>query len=257
VFKLARKAISPIYAVYQRRLESQIMKGEVPNHLAVIMDGNRRYAESVGLLPHEGHLKGKNTLENLSDWCRSLGIKILTVYAFSLENFNTSPPNSNVRNKKSLEQAYEVAKNYVKSPEGWLTFFGPTGVGKTHLAISIFMKLKAKGREATFVFVPDMLDELRNSYSENTDNYVPKFNYIKDAKILILDDFGSGNYSSWAFEKLYQIITWRYNRKLPTVITSPNDFGKRHDAMISRIQDPLIGQMIKIESTDFRVKGKR
>ena len=90
VFKLARKAISPIYAVYQRRLENQVKKGEVPNHLAVIMDGNRRYAESVGLLPHEGHLKGKNTLENLSEWCRSVGIKILTVYAFSLENFNRS-----------------------------------------------------------------------------------------------------------------------------------------------------------------------
>jgi len=90
VFKLARKAISPIYAVYQRRLENQVKKREVPNHLAVIMDGNRRYAESVGLLPHEGHIKGKNTLENLSDWCRSVGIKILTVYAFSLENFNRS-----------------------------------------------------------------------------------------------------------------------------------------------------------------------
>ena len=90
VFKLARKAVSPIYAVYQRRLENQIKKGEVPNHLAVIMDGNRRYAEGAGLLPHEGHLKGKNTLENLSDWCRSVGIKILTVYAFSLENFNRS-----------------------------------------------------------------------------------------------------------------------------------------------------------------------
>ena len=90
VFKLARKAISPIYAVYQRRLESQVRKGEVPNHLAVIMDGNRRYAENAGLLPHEGHLKGKNTLENLSDWCRSIGINILTVYAFSLENFNRS-----------------------------------------------------------------------------------------------------------------------------------------------------------------------
>ena len=90
MFKLARKAVSPIYAVYQRRLENQIKKGEVPNHLAVIMDGNRRYAESAGLLPHEGHLEGKNTLENLSDWCRSVGIKILTVYAFSLENFNRS-----------------------------------------------------------------------------------------------------------------------------------------------------------------------
>ena len=90
VFKLARKAVSPIYAVYQRRLESQVKNSEVPNHLAVRMDGNRRYAESAGLLRHEGHLKGKNTLENLSDWCRSVGIKILTVYAFSLENFNRS-----------------------------------------------------------------------------------------------------------------------------------------------------------------------
>ena len=84
------------------------------------------------------------------------------------------------------------------------------------------------------------------------------FRYIDFvAKILILDDFGSENYSKWAFEKLYQIINWRYNRKLPTVITSPNDFGKRHDAMISRIQDPLVGQIIKIESVDYRVKGKR
>ena len=100
VFKLARKAVSPIYAVYQRRLESQVKNGEVPNHLAVIMDGNRRYAESAGLLPHEGHLKGKNTLENLSDWCRSVGIKILTVYAFSLENFN--------RSKEELEKLMDL-----------------------------------------------------------------------------------------------------------------------------------------------------
>ena len=90
MFKLARKAVSPIYAVYQRRLENQVKRGEVPNHLAVIMDGNRRYAEGAGRLPHEGHLKGKSTLETLSDWCRSVGIKILTVYAFSLENFNRS-----------------------------------------------------------------------------------------------------------------------------------------------------------------------
>jgi len=90
VFRLARKAVSPVYAIYQRRLERQIRSGVVPKHLAVIMDGNRRYAESVGLLPHEGHIKGKNTLENLSDWCRDIGIKILTVYAFSLENFDRS-----------------------------------------------------------------------------------------------------------------------------------------------------------------------
>ena len=51
------------------------------------MDGNRRYAESLGLHPNEGHVVGKSTLENLSEWCRNLNIRYLTVYAFSLENF--------------------------------------------------------------------------------------------------------------------------------------------------------------------------
>ena len=88
--EVVRRFLSPIYKVYEKRLERQILKGPVPNHLAVIMDGNRRYAESLGLLPYEGHVKGKTTLENLSDWSRNLGIRYLTVYAFSLENFNRS-----------------------------------------------------------------------------------------------------------------------------------------------------------------------
>ena len=87
-------------------------------------------------------------------------------YFSALKNINL-----NIKHKKSLAQAYEVAKNYAKNPEGWLTFYGPTGVGKTHLAIAIFMNLKAKGHDAMFVFVPDMLDELRNSYSGDNDGY--------------------------------------------------------------------------------------
>ena len=86
--RVARRFLSPVYKVYEKRLERQIKKGQVPKHLAVIMDGNRRYAENLGILPHEGHIKGKSTLENLSDWCRHLGIRHLTVYAFSLENFD-------------------------------------------------------------------------------------------------------------------------------------------------------------------------
>ena len=88
--EVVRRFLSPIYKVYEKRLERQISKGPVPKHLAVIMDGNRRYAESLGLLPFEGHVKGKSTLENLSDWSQKLGIHYLTVYAFSLENFNRS-----------------------------------------------------------------------------------------------------------------------------------------------------------------------
>ena len=86
--RVARRFLSPVYKIYEKRLERQIRKGVVPTHLAVIMDGNRRYAEDLGILPHKGHIEGKSTLENLSDWCRNLNIKHLTVYAFSLENFD-------------------------------------------------------------------------------------------------------------------------------------------------------------------------
>ena len=86
--RIARKLLSPIYKVYERRLLRKVRKGPVPNHLAVIMDGNRRYAESLGLPTYEGHIMGKGTLEDLSEWTRALGIRYLTVYAFSLENFS-------------------------------------------------------------------------------------------------------------------------------------------------------------------------
>ena len=100
VLRVARRFLSPVYKLYEKRLEREIRKGQVPKHLAVIMDGNRRYAESLGILPHEGHIVGKSTLENLSDWCRSLNITYLTVYAFSLENFN--------RTKEELEPLMDL-----------------------------------------------------------------------------------------------------------------------------------------------------
>ena len=66
----------------QNSLEKQI------KHLAFIMDGNRRYAAQAGLFSAQGHILGKNSLEKLLDWCMDLDIRIVTVYAFSMENLN-------------------------------------------------------------------------------------------------------------------------------------------------------------------------
>ncbi len=60
----------------------------IPKHIAVIMDGNRRFARQLGLDETEGHLKGKDKLEDILEWCLELGIEVLTVYAFSTENVN-------------------------------------------------------------------------------------------------------------------------------------------------------------------------
>lgn len=55
------------------------------------MDGNRRFAKEFGLQTTDGHIKGKDKLEEMMEWCLELGIKILTVYAFSTENLERDP----------------------------------------------------------------------------------------------------------------------------------------------------------------------
>lgn len=62
----------------------------LPKHIAIIMDGNRRWAKSKGLSTKEGHRAGANALEDISKFCNKIGIKYLTVYAFSTENWKRS-----------------------------------------------------------------------------------------------------------------------------------------------------------------------
>lgn len=70
-----------------RQLLEELRKGPVPSHVGIIMDGNRRFAQRLGLDPAAGHVLGRRTLEEVLNWCTELGIKHLTVYAFSTENF--------------------------------------------------------------------------------------------------------------------------------------------------------------------------
>lgn len=62
----------------------------IPKHVAIIMDGNRRWAKKRGLPTQIGHSEGANTLEKMADICEDLGIEYLTVYAFSTENWKRS-----------------------------------------------------------------------------------------------------------------------------------------------------------------------
>ena len=71
---------------YERLLEREI--GGVPTHVAVIQDGNRRYARKQGETETAGHRAGADTTERVLRWCGDLGIEELTLYAFSTENFD-------------------------------------------------------------------------------------------------------------------------------------------------------------------------
>jgi tritrans,polycis-undecaprenyl-diphosphate synthase [geranylgeranyl-diphosphate specific] len=72
------------------KLIEEIKQNPVPKHIAVIMDGNRRFAQDLGLSQEAGHVFGKIKIEEVLDWCFDLGIRVLTIYAFSTENFKRS-----------------------------------------------------------------------------------------------------------------------------------------------------------------------
>ncbi|AOW79607.1 undecaprenyl diphosphate synthase [Halodesulfurarchaeum formicicum] len=75
-----------VRAVYERVLRREI--SGVPTHVAIIQDGNRRYAREQGAEAKRGHEAGAETTEQVLEWCADLGIEELTIYAFSTENFD-------------------------------------------------------------------------------------------------------------------------------------------------------------------------
>ena len=84
VFEIVYREMERILA---KKLTEEVKRYPVPQHIAIIMDGNRRYAIEQGMPAYKGHEIGKDKLEEVVKWCHELGVKILTVFAFSTDNF--------------------------------------------------------------------------------------------------------------------------------------------------------------------------
>lgn len=80
-----------VYKFYEGTLRSQVEKEEIPTHIGIILDGNRRWAMDRGKSQGIGHAEGANRAEELLDWCHDLGIKTVTLYVLSTENLARTP----------------------------------------------------------------------------------------------------------------------------------------------------------------------
>ena len=79
------------YRAYERWLWRQVKNGTKPEHIAIVLDGNRRWASEKVLNPWFGHEKGADKVDQLVDWCLKLDVRSVTLYVFSTENFRRSP----------------------------------------------------------------------------------------------------------------------------------------------------------------------
>ena len=170
--------------------------------------------------------------------------------------FESFQPHGKARDregKESLVAALTASRGFAKKLEGWLVLFGGTGCGKTHLAVAIANSQLAQGCEVFFVSVPDLLDHLRVTYSPDSRvTYDELFDRVRQASLLILDDYGAENATAWANEKLHQIIVHRHNARLPTVITMLELHDNLDNPVTSRLQDTRLVKLVGIKAPSYR-----
>jgi len=95
----------------------------VPKHVAIVLDGNRRFAKKLMLKPWKGHEWGKGKVEKLFEWAKELGVNELTLYAFSIQNLNRPKEEFDYLMKLFVE-SFNGIKNDIKIKEVKMNFIG-------------------------------------------------------------------------------------------------------------------------------------
>jgi DNA replication protein DnaC len=149
----------------------------------------------------------------------SMGLQLLRNMTFKTFDYNRADQTPAQRN--GLETACKAAMRFAESPQGWLVFHGVSGTGKTHLAAAIANYRREAGKPCVFVYVLDLLGHLRSAFNpESKVSHDELFEAVKKAPLLILDGLDGQKTTDWALEKLRQLLNYRFNDRLPTVITT-------------------------------------
>jgi len=158
--------------------------------------------------------------------------------------------------RANLRWAYEEAAEFAGKPEGWLVLKGGFGCGKTHLAAAIANACVERGQPVLFITIPDLLDHLRATFAPSSPaDYDTRFEEVRTAPVLILDDLGTESSTTWAQEKLFQIFNYRYNARLPTVVTTNHELEEIPLRLRSRLVDPDLTRIVTILAPDYRQAG--
>ena len=168
--------------------------------------------------------------------------------------FDTFEPHGTARERHELKTAQQAARAFADAPQGWLVLCGPHGVGKTHLAVAIAGELSEQ-RDVYFARVQQLMYRLQSSFQSANDSqqtFDTLFRAAADAEILILDDLGAENDSEWTRATLQELLSHRYEARLPTVVTTFIDMTQQSGAIASRLCDRSISRVINMSAPDYR-----
>ena len=152
-YVLNKFALRLAYKAYEKWLWRQIEKGPMPYHVAIIPDGNRRWAREMGLTVFNGHEAGYRKVKELLKWLWELGIKVVTIYAMSYENCLYRSP-------EEKEHLFKLINNGLKE------FLESEDPAKYGVRVKVFGRLD---------LVPDYLKETIKKVEEGTCNNNERF----------------------------------------------------------------------------------
>ncbi len=179
------------------------------------------------------------------------------------ETFDVRRNDLTAEERANLQDVFRAAQAFAREPRGWLVLAGTYGCGKTHLAAAIANYQAEELRaDVMFVVAPDLLDHLRAAFSpQASTSYDQRFDEIKRTPLLVLDDLGTESASAWAKEKFFQLLNYRYNAMLPTVITTSAKPGNIEPWLRTRMFDVNRCQFWGIIAPGYRgsrsQRGKR
>lgn len=179
----------------------------------------------------------------------------------TFDNFNLRERELPRGQANNLQNAFDTARDFAESPADWLVLNSiGYGNGKTHLAAAIANEIQKRGEPVLFILVPDLLDHLRATFNPASGmRYDKRFDEVKTAPLLVLDDLGTESATSWAREKLYQLFNYRYTARLPTVITTATPIDEIDPRLATRMLDGSRCTFFLLEVPSYRggIKPKR
>jgi len=159
--------------------------------------------------------------------------------------------------REGLEEALDCAKKVATGELNWLTLMSLPDRGKTHLIIAICRHWLSRGKPARYIYIPLLLNELREGYDTQGRDYANRLDLFLNIPLLVLDDLGVQRPTPWANEQLHMIIDYRYMQGLPLVVTTNKPLGELpgddEHRIASRLQRAENSRVVVIDAPEHRM----